>query len=132
MATVSPTRGGSVTSARSTISFRKPLPMRTAMADPHGPDSPVRSLCLHLWRRYPRLVAAPLLRHGQQYPFASRCRCGRRWQTLTGLILLSDRSASIYGDGIPDSWRLRYFGTVNNILSQAAADADGDGRPSRA
>jgi hypothetical protein len=48
-------------------------------------------------------------------------------QTLTGLILLSDRSSSIYNDGIPDSWRLRYFGTVNNILSQAAADADGDG-----
>ena len=48
-------------------------------------------------------------------------------QTLTGLILLSDRSASSYNDGIPDSWRLRYFGTVNNILSQAAADADGDG-----
>ena len=48
-------------------------------------------------------------------------------QTLTGLILLSDRSSSIYGDGIPDSWRLRYFGTVHNILSQAAADADGDG-----
>jgi hypothetical protein len=48
-------------------------------------------------------------------------------QTLTGLILLSDRSSSIYGDGIPDSWRLRYFGTVNNILSQASADADGDG-----
>src|ERR1019366_1357388 len=48
-------------------------------------------------------------------------------QTLTGLILLSDRSASSYNDGIPDSWRLRYFGTVNNILSQASADADGDG-----
>ena len=48
-------------------------------------------------------------------------------QTLTGLILLSDRSGSSYSDGIPDSWRLRYFGTVNNILSQAAADADGDG-----
>ncbi|MCX6928721.1 MAG: thrombospondin type 3 repeat-containing protein [Verrucomicrobia bacterium] len=48
-------------------------------------------------------------------------------QTLTGLILLSDRSSSIYGDGIPDSWRLRYFGTVNNVLSQATADADGDG-----
>ena len=48
-------------------------------------------------------------------------------QTLTGLILLSDRSSSIFNDGIPDSWRLRYFGTVNNILSQAAADADGDG-----
>jgi hypothetical protein len=48
-------------------------------------------------------------------------------QALTGLILLSDRSTSIYNDGIPDSWRLRYFGTVNNVLSQAAADADGDG-----
>ena len=48
-------------------------------------------------------------------------------QTLTGLILMSDRSGSIYGDGIPDSWRFRYFGTANNILSQAAADADGDG-----
>jgi hypothetical protein len=48
-------------------------------------------------------------------------------QTLTGLILLSDRSSSSYGDGIPDSWRLRYFGTVNNILSLASADADGDG-----
>jgi hypothetical protein len=43
------------------------------------------------------------------------------------LILLSDRSSSVFNDGIPDSWRLRYFGTVNNILSQAAADADGDG-----
>jgi hypothetical protein len=48
-------------------------------------------------------------------------------QTLTGLILLSDRSSSSFSDGIPDSWRLRYFGTVNNILSQASADADGDG-----
>jgi hypothetical protein len=48
-------------------------------------------------------------------------------QTLTGLILLSDRSSSVFNDGIPDSWRLRYFGTVNNLLSQAAADADGDG-----
>jgi hypothetical protein len=45
---------------------------------------------------------------------------------LTGLVLLSDRSSSIYSDGIPDSWRLRYFGTVNNILSQKSADADGD------
>jgi hypothetical protein len=48
-------------------------------------------------------------------------------KTLTGLVLLSNRSSSSYGDGIPDSWRLRYFGTVNNILTQAAADADGDG-----
>jgi hypothetical protein len=48
-------------------------------------------------------------------------------KALSGLILLADRSSSSYDDGIPDSWRLRYFGTVNNILSQAAADADGDG-----
>jgi hypothetical protein len=50
-----------------------------------------------------------------------------RKQTTTGLITLSDRSGSFYGDGIPDSWRLRYFGTVYNLLSQAKADADGDG-----
>jgi len=48
-------------------------------------------------------------------------------RTVTGLVTLSDRSTSTYGDGIPDSWRLRYFGTVNNLLSQASADADGDG-----
>ncbi len=48
-------------------------------------------------------------------------------KTLTGLITLSSRTNSTYGDGIPDSWRLRYFYTVNNLLSQASADADGDG-----
>ena len=48
-------------------------------------------------------------------------------QKLTGLVTLSDRSASSYGDAIPDSWRLRYFGTISNLLSQASADADGDG-----
>ncbi len=48
-------------------------------------------------------------------------------QTVTGLITLSDRSGSSFNDAIPDSWRLRYFGTTGNLLSQAAADADGDG-----
>lgn len=48
-------------------------------------------------------------------------------QKVTGLITLSSRTNSSYGDGIPDSWRLRYFGTTNNILSMASADADGDG-----
>jgi hypothetical protein len=48
-------------------------------------------------------------------------------KTRTGLITLANRSTSSYGDGIPDSWRLRYFGTTNNLLSQASADADGDG-----
>jgi hypothetical protein len=48
-------------------------------------------------------------------------------KTLTGLITLSSRTNSTFGDGIPDSWRLRYFYSVNNLLSQASADADGDG-----
>ena len=47
--------------------------------------------------------------------------------TTTGLITLMDRSVSSFNDGIPDSWRLRYFGSIYNLLSQATADADGDG-----
>ena len=42
------------------------------------------------------------------------------------MITLSNRSTP-GNDGIPDSWRLRYFGSINNVLSQATADADGDG-----
>jgi len=48
-------------------------------------------------------------------------------QTESGLLTDSDRSASSWNDGIPDWWRLKYFGTLNNILSSAQADADGDG-----
>ncbi len=48
-------------------------------------------------------------------------------QTLTGLITLSDRTNSSYGDGIPDSWRLRWFGTINNYLSASNACPSGDG-----
>jgi len=48
-------------------------------------------------------------------------------QTLTGLITLSSRTNSYYSDGIPDSWRLRYFGTIYNSLSVSNADADGTG-----
>jgi sugar lactone lactonase YvrE len=47
--------------------------------------------------------------------------------TFTGLITLSSRTSSYYGDGIPDSWRLRYFGTIYNQLSVSNADADGTG-----
>ena len=47
--------------------------------------------------------------------------------TYSGLITLSSRTNSSYGDGIPDSWRLRYFGTVYNQLSVSNADADGTG-----
>jgi hypothetical protein len=48
-------------------------------------------------------------------------------QTLTGLITLSSRTNSTYGDGIPDSWRLRWFGTANNLLSVSNACPTGDG-----
>ncbi len=45
-----------------------------------------------------------------------------------GVLTISDRSVSSMGDGIPDSWRLKHFGSVsNNLLSAANADADGDG-----
>ena len=48
-------------------------------------------------------------------------------QTLTGVITLSSRTNSTYNDGIPDSWRLRWFGTVNNLLSVSNACPSGDG-----
>lgn len=50
-------------------------------------------------------------------------------QLEDGLLLGQDRSASTFDDGIPDTWRLRYFGSAANYLSQADADADGDGIP---
>jgi hypothetical protein len=46
--------------------------------------------------------------------------------TFTGLITLNGRSNSSYNDGIPDSWRLRWFGTVNNLLSVSNACPSGD------
>ena len=48
-------------------------------------------------------------------------------QTLTGLVTLSSRTGSGYSDGIPDSWRLRWFGTTNNILSRSNACPTSDG-----
>ncbi|HVY68856.1 MAG TPA: FN3 associated domain-containing protein [Verrucomicrobiae bacterium] len=54
-------------------------------------------------------------------------------QRLTGgLVTLRDRSGSSWGDGIPDTWRLRYFGSISNLLSHAKSDADGDGLINRA
>jgi hypothetical protein len=44
-----------------------------------------------------------------------------------GLITVGDRSASSWKDGISDSWRLLWFGTVSNMVSAANADPDGDG-----
>jgi len=49
--------------------------------------------------------------------------------TYTGLITTVPRTNSVFGDGIPDSWRLRWFGTVNNVLSASNACPSGDGVP---
>ncbi len=43
------------------------------------------------------------------------------------LITVGSRTNSSWNDGIPDVWRLRYFGTISNLLSAANLDADGDG-----
>ena len=43
------------------------------------------------------------------------------------LITLRDRTGSSLNDEIPDTWRLRYFGAISNLLSAVSADADGDG-----
>jgi hypothetical protein len=48
-------------------------------------------------------------------------------QTFTGLITTSSRTNSYYNDGIPDSWRLRWFGTIYNLLSVSNACPSGDG-----
>ncbi len=47
--------------------------------------------------------------------------------THPGLITLSDRSQSTWNDGIPDSWRLRFFDSTTSVLAAANADPDGDG-----
>ena len=44
-----------------------------------------------------------------------------------GLITVGNRTSSSWNDGIPDWWRLLYFGTISNLLSAANLDPDGDG-----
>jgi len=46
---------------------------------------------------------------------------------LSGVLSTSVRTNSCYNDGIPDSWRLRWFGTTNNLLSVSNACPSGDG-----
>ncbi len=48
-------------------------------------------------------------------------------RTLTGVFTATSRTNSSYADGIPDVWRLRWFGTTNNLLSAASANPSGDG-----
>lgn len=44
----------------------------------------------------------------------------------TAFALQSNPDVSSWGDGIPDSWRLQYFGTLADPDSAAGADPDGD------
>ena len=44
-----------------------------------------------------------------------------------GKLAAPGLNQSSYGDGIPDSWRLRWFGTVHNLLSVSNACPSGDG-----
>jgi hypothetical protein len=48
---------------------------------------------------------------------------------LTGLLSTAALTNSSYGDSIPDSWRLRWFATTNNVLSESNACPSGDGVP---
>jgi hypothetical protein len=44
-----------------------------------------------------------------------------------GLVAMANRPTIAWNDGIPDAWRMRYFGTLNDPRSAADVDADGDG-----
>jgi hypothetical protein len=44
-----------------------------------------------------------------------------------GVVSLASLQGSSWGDGIPDLWRLRYFGSLNDATSRASFDADHDG-----
>jgi hypothetical protein len=45
----------------------------------------------------------------------------------SGVIAMANRPTTAWNDGIPDAWRLQYFGSLNDVRSAAEADADGDG-----
>jgi len=50
--------------------------------------------------------------------------------TQDGLVSpVSMDTISTMGDGIPDSWRYRYFGQVLDLMALKDADSDGDGIP---
>jgi hypothetical protein len=47
-------------------------------------------------------------------------------QTHDGILSSVPRDTCTWADGIPDLWRLRFFGGLSNALSRAMADPDGD------
>jgi hypothetical protein len=51
-----------------------------------------------------------------------------RKSTFDGVVSLSNRSGSSWGDDISDAWRIRWFGSVSDPNSGPTADPDKDGR----
>lgn len=47
--------------------------------------------------------------------------------TQDGAIIMKTRPNIGWNDGIPDQWRVKYFGTLTNLRSHRLADADQDG-----
>lgn len=53
-------------------------------------------------------------------------------ETRDAFITMSDRGATGWSDEIPDSWRIKYFGSISNAQSAPELDPDGDGVPNLA
>ncbi|MBM3875776.1 MAG: hypothetical protein FJ386_03540 [Verrucomicrobia bacterium] len=50
-------------------------------------------------------------------------------RAVSGLITATDRSASSFGDTLPDQWKLRWFGTLYDVRANPTLDLTGDGMP---
>lgn len=51
--------------------------------------------------------------------------------TQDGAIIMQNRPNLGWNDGIPDAWRVQYFGTLTDLDSASNRDADGDGVTNR-
>lgn len=51
--------------------------------------------------------------------------------TQDGVIIMQNRPGVGWNDGIPDSWRVQYFGRLNDLDSASDKDADRDGLNNR-
>jgi hypothetical protein len=47
--------------------------------------------------------------------------------TQSGAIIMANRPNVGWNDGIPDAWRIQYFGTLATLKAAVTFDADGDG-----
>ena len=104
-----------------------------AWLDPNRPGESGESLLGTLRLRIPSQAATGAV-YRVDWGHASASPTGLAALPATrtcGLLVVGDRSSSSVGDGIPDSWRLRYFDSVHAVLGAAEADADGDGLDNR-